>query len=144
MDGSNSILQAAIDRADERILALGKDFVVLEAMYHSSCRRDYCLSAPLRIEGDTEQKSKKLADEAFKCTCTFIVNEVVSKKCPMMIRNIYSLYMEKIARQGGDKDTIITFDWFLQKLKDYFQNCIIDKMSNKQDSFYLSKLPHRC
>ena len=67
----------------------------------------------------------------------FIENEIIDKKTPMMVNTIFNMYKEEFIAVGGSKHDIEMYrvQPFTIKLKERFDNSVINKLSNKSGNF---------
>ncbi len=75
VDGCKSIIRAAQNERDTRILGLGEDLIAKEAKYHNTCRQNY-----VRQEEDEEDQTsnRKKHNEALQTF--FLDGEIIKKK----------------------------------------------------------------
>ena len=137
--GANSIISAAKQKNDPDILGIGEDLIAKEARYHNTYRRVY-------VRQDSKQKDdvtkRKHHDEAFKNVTGFIKNESIDKKTPMMLNTIFNMYKEEFIDVGGSKHDFEMYrvQPFTIKLKERFDNIVINKLSNKSGNFIFPSL----
>lgn len=137
MDGCKSIVRAAKKKHDTRILGLGEDLIAKEAKYHNSCRRNY-----VRQDEDEEAptSNRKKHNEAFQTLLNFLDGELIKKKKPMLATAIFSLYKEEFLALGGTHDDINKYSVqsLMTKVKDHFEDIVIDKQANKSGNVVFS------
>lgn len=137
MDGCKSIIRAAKKKCDTRILGLGEDLIAKEAKYHNTCRRNY-----VRQDEDEEAQTsnRKKHNEAFQTLLNFLDGEIIKKKKPMLATVIFCLYKEEFLALGGTHDDINKYSVqsLMTKVKDHFEDIVIDKQANKSGNVVFS------
>ncbi len=134
VDGCKSIIRAAQNERDTRILGLGEDLIAKEAKYHNTCRQNY-----VRQEEDEEDQTsnRKKHNEAFQTF--FLDGEIIKKKKPCW-QLLFSLYKEEFLALGGTHDDINKYSVqsLMTKVKGHLEDIVIDKEANKSGNVVFS------